>query len=212
MDEESTSEKEYVPYVPLPGEQPSEYRKKLYELTRKLKKKSAEADAFIADVQNKSDRNLAKRNGILRKTAQIEDMRRATVMQNTELKEKFVIEVDEAIELKAQNRAERLYHKEQINLMVPKWLKTLDEISRVAKAKGHNDKLKWRHFVLDVMKTCIDEASEDPLGVETRLHLIFISRRLNIYNANEVIRKLEDLKDEYFRVNEIGRASCRERV
>ena len=201
---EAPDEKEFEPYIPLPGELPSEYRKKMEALNRKLKLKMKRAEQFIEEAHTQSTQRLMRRNGVIQKSSQIEHLRSSTVMQNTELKEKFVVEVDEAIENKAHNRALRLYHKEQLELTIPKWLRTLDEITSVAKAKGHNDKLMWRHHVLKVMKRCVKEAAEDPLGVETRLDLLGISRRLNMHHANDLIRMLRELKDEYFHRNEIG--------
>ena len=203
-DEEESSEKEYVKYVPLPGELPSEFRKKMNKIQRIISIKTKRADEYIKNVQSKSDNRLQKRNRILKKTSQLEDLRRSTVMQNTELKEKFTVEVDEAIEIKAQNRAKRLYHREQIEMRIPKWLKTMDEISSVTKAKGHNDKLMWRHFALQVMKRCIKEAADDPLAIEARLRLLNVSRRLNMFHANDLLRKMQELKDSYFTDNEIG--------
>jgi hypothetical protein len=53
----------------------------------------------------------------------LEEAREKKIQQSAEVKERFIIEVDKAVEDRSQLAADRRYHQLQADLAFPGWLK-----------------------------------------------------------------------------------------
>ena len=188
----------------ITGTGETRYRRDLRELRQKLRQKEHMIDASIEKANYDSNMKLNKRNKIINRRSEIENHRIERVKRNTEVKTKFLINVDKAVESKLQNRLVRLYHKKHIENLMPEWTRTLALVENEVNSRGHNDKLKWRSHASKWILKSIEESKNDEYATNSRLKLLKINREINLVKANELIRMINDLKKEYINGREEG--------
>ena len=97
----------------------SDIHKKMTELTRKVARKENEMKRFLDKVSSRLEANLVLRNDRLSENSLVEERRAAQLHANTEVKERFEIEVDTKMLEQQQLQADLLYSNKQISLGLP---------------------------------------------------------------------------------------------
>ena len=166
-------------------------------LNRKVKKAEMNLEKLLDEMKIKSDAKLAERNKIVSQVSLVEKNRLINERIAHELQEKYIQEVDSAMENQAQIRVRKLYHKLQIERKLPIWLSTLNGVIEICRVIGHDSRKRWRSKVCKIMKKASMEMEQDALAHESRLYINQVILKINVYTANEVMRIIEELKNEY---------------
>jgi hypothetical protein len=100
----------------------SESHRELQGLSHKIKEKEDKTNRFLQRQLVRSERRLDKRLKHVLNETTLEEAREKKVQHSVELKEKFIIEVDKAVENERQRIADKRYHELQAELAIPQWL------------------------------------------------------------------------------------------
>ena len=157
-------------------------------------------ESYVQKAAEHSERKVEKRGKLVDKVALMESIRMKHVGENKELKEKFLIEVDKAVEEKNQNIANRRYYQQQLDLSVPQWVKKLMDARIVAVSLGHNPALKWRSKTKAILDEALHHAENSNLSDKFILRLRKL-KEINLFSANEFCVSLKQLYTEYMEEN-----------
>ena len=178
----------------------SDAKKELSNLVYRVKKKEEKNDNYIRRAANHSERKLEKREKLVEKVALMESIRLKHMNDRSELRDKFLIEVDKAVEEKNQNIANRRYHLQQVDLATPLWVKKLMDARIIAVSLGHNPALRWRSKTKKVLNEALEHAESTNLSDKFKLRLRKI-REVNLLTANEFCVELKNIYTDYMEEN-----------
>jgi pentatricopeptide repeat protein len=117
---------------------------------------------------------------------------------DTELKERYIFEVDKQLEDQTQNRAIRTYTKKQILQEFPQYLRTLNDCRALIKNLGHSLKTGWRKQLFDLLNQASLETHDDPqFGESCRLKINKLILEVNKWTTLEIIAILDEIRDAY---------------
>ena len=178
----------------------SEVMKRSIHLFRKIEREERKIAKLVGEEEGLIARRLERRYKNLNETSRLEEERSKQIALNTEVRERIALEVDDAIAVKQQAVATKQYASRQLDLNLPEWFKTLSETVSLVRSCGHTNKLKWRSKALALIKRCILESEDDEArSVDSRIRLRRIALEINNKPANELVRTLELLKQDYIK-------------
>ena len=175
----------------------SEEHRSMSELSREVNRNMHLLDKNIVKREKKTEENLRARMWEIGETDRLEEARARQLKNNHEMKENFTIEVDNLMAHQQYVKAAKLYGKKQVDLSLPDWFKTLEEMIRNTRATGHSNKLRWRSKACAYMKRCILESEDDLEAVQSRITMRDLVLKINHYNAAQLISHAERIKEAY---------------
>ena len=183
----------------VPEAKESELHKQMKEILRGARVGVHELDHHLEGVSQRSEARIDERDVQIGERARVEDERAQMLRLNTEVQEQMVLEVDTKMAQQQQARAARLYAKKQIELGLPPWLRTLEELVSLVQAEGHSEKLRWRSKACGMMKRAILESESDAHAEESRGPTVLreMVLRINQYKAADVVGHCARIKDQY---------------
>ena len=155
---------------------------------------------IIEDFSMMSHSKLEKRGKLVGKEDYIESIREWHTSSRRELKNKFLIEVDRAVEEKNQNIANRRYHEFQTEMAVPYWITKLMDARIVAVSLGHNPALRWRSRTKKILEEVVAQAEVTDLSDEFKKRLRHLLQ-VNLYSPSHFCSALKQIHDDYMREN-----------
>lgn len=171
--------------------------KYIMSLSRRAKRKENEVMHYVKSLNEISAIRLDEREKKLSERNDIDQLRLLKGSRNVVACEKYIIEVDSKIEDQTQKRATRQFCEHQINNQLPHWIRRLNEVIVVARNCGHSNKLRWRSKSIALLQKAITDCEEDEFAVNCRLKLQRLVLDINVNTANELIRIILNLKNEY---------------
>ena len=175
----------------------SQFHRDISELSREVNRNIALLDKKLHQVEKKKDENLKARMWEISETDRLEEKRARQLKNNHELKENFQVEVDNLMAHQQYAKASKLYGKKQVELSVPDWFRTLDEMVKNTRSTGHSDKLRWRSKACAYLKRCILESEDDKDAVQSRISMRDLALKINHHNAAALISRAERIKEAY---------------
>ena len=122
----------------------SEEHREMSELCREVNRNVHLLDKNIVKREKRVEQNLHARMWEISETDRLEEKRAKQLKNNHEVRENFSIEVDNLMAHQQYFKAAKLYAKKQVDLSLPDWFKTLEEMISNTRATGHSNKLRWR--------------------------------------------------------------------
>ena len=178
----------------------SDVMKRSVKLFRRIEREENKIAKIVGEEEGLVARRLERRYKNLNETSRLEEERSRQIVLNTEVRERIALEVDDVMAVKQHNVATKQYAARQLDLNLPEWFKTLSETVSLVRSCGHTNKLKWRSKALALLQRCILESEDDDVrSVDSRIRLRRIALEINNKPANELVRTLELLKQQYIK-------------
>lgn len=177
----------------------SEKHHELQTLSHRIKAKEDANDQYLQMEMEKSERKLRRRLKHVLKETSLEEAREKKAQHASEVKERFILEVDKAVENRSQLAADRRYHQLQADLAFPTWLKKLLDVRLIAVSQGHNGLLKWRSKCKTVINEAVTHAESTDLSIEFKNRLKNLSLGINLLNAKQLTEHLKEIHLDYMR-------------
>ena len=175
----------------------SEEHREISELSREVNRNMNLLDKNIVEREKKVEETLHARMWEISETDRLEEKRAKQLKNNHEMKENFSIEVDNLMAHQQYFKAAKLYAKKQVDLSLPDWFRTLEEMIRNTRSTGHSNKLRWRSKACAFLKRCILETEDDIEAVQSRITMRDLVLKINHFNAAQLISHAERVKEAY---------------
>ena len=176
----------------------STFRTKFRKLKNLVKYKEKTLSRLIENANKNMNNRLAIREKHVLNNSNIEDANIHKKFINTELKERYIFEVDKQLEDQTQNRALRTYTKKQILDEFPQYLRTLNDCRALIKNLGYSLKTGWRKLLYDLLNQASLETHDDPeFGESCRLKINKLIIEVNKWSTLEIITILDEIRDGY---------------
>jgi pentatricopeptide repeat protein len=167
------------------------------EIYRQFRIAVKQTDDYVKKITEKSEQRIQERSIGYQVQTKID----ADIHQSSKIKhlsqEKYVFEVDKAMEDRAQLKASRQYHMAHIHRLLPEWCKVVEEILQLVRGYGHNNKLQWRSKAKTLAKRCLELMEFDPCAEDSIVRMRRLHLTINAHKAQQVITLLLGIKNDY---------------
>ena len=167
------------------------------EIYRKFRVAVKQTEDFVKDIEKKSEHRIQERSIGLEVQSKVDDDLHMASVLRSETQEKYMYEVDKAIEDQAQLRAAKQYHMAHIDLLLPEWCRVVDGVLQVINGCGHNNKLQWRSKAKTMLQQSLDLMECDASAKEAMVRVRRLVLEMNAHKAQQVIRILRGIKSDY---------------
>lgn len=167
------------------------------EIYRQYRIAVKQADDYVRNITDKSEQKIHERSIGYQVQAKIDDDIRQSKYMKHQGQQKYIFEVDKAIEDQAQLKAARQYHLTHIHRLLPEWCKIVEEILQHIKGYGHNNKLQWRSKAKSLAMRAVELMEFDPCAEESIVRLRRLALTINAHKAQQVITQLLGIKNDY---------------
>ena len=176
---------------------PSDNIKEMTDLTRKIACDIRRVDKDVGIRESATEVRLKERMWVISETDRLEAERAKLLKTNNEVKETFILEVDNLVAQQQAAKAAKLYAKKQVDISLPDWFKTLEEMIKNTRATGHSNKLRWRSKACGLLKRCVLESEDDAESIESRVKMRQLALTINQYSAAQLVGHAERIKEAY---------------
>ena len=178
---------------------PSRTHSEMTQLCRLVGRKEKSLEKYVGSIVETSSSEILCRQKQRSLSSKAEALRQIDVRSATDLKAKFVLEVDSDLMNQRQLQAERQYYITKLEEHYPPWIKSLNVIKDVADAKGHSNLLMWRSQVLLLLRQSLIEIEDDENATQFKVLLRKISLEINIPTAGALVRMMNAIREDYIR-------------
>lgn len=178
----------------------SENQKKKINIIRTVQRLEKELDDYLNKLEGNIEKKLEKRLEKVTKDDIVDKKRQEHLIKATEAWEHFAIEVDKKVIEQNQLKATQIYAKAQLKKVIdPPWMSTTDSAIVTVNNLGHDNATGWRSLAKAQLQQSLLETEDDPRGGDSRIIIRSIIFGINTFTSNELVRKLKDIRIEYYR-------------